>query len=429
MSTDTTVYTLIKKSPASFVKNSDSVCIGLKSIDLTAHYGVHPTNGIWKGVNLNNSIFDLVASGVGDRNHYYIIQNSYGCLDTSYYQTRVDDNSLHGILDTSDFKVCEASGPIHLNQFKTLVSKGSWKGTSIIDSLFYPTSSGVGNFVVRYISQNKSCLLELNKKIWVVARPSVPELIGAQSYCTNSLFSVSIKNPDPTLVYKWSYGTNSYTGTNLVGTLTEDLAIGVVSTNYLNCESFKSEYSLSLDEPSAVIRTDRDIVENGEEILFGLSNPVRIASAKWNFGDGAELFDSMSIARIFYNPSIVAAKDYLVECEIKSETGCVSKLKRTITVVKRTSSGIDNVIDTIIRGGKPIVSLFPNPARDYVDIVREGDLSSMENSSVVLFDFTGRLIYSTDMKQSLRIDLSGFPAGVYFVRVGEGEGVKLEVER
>jgi hypothetical protein len=295
--------------------------------------------------------------------------------------------------------------------------------------LFYPTSTGVGNFSIQYATQNKSCPIELHKKLWVVARPAIPDLIGTKKYCKNSLFNISIKNPDPILSYQWHDGSNSFSGVNFVGKITEDLNLVVIALNYLNCESFKANYSLSLDEPSASIFTDRDTVMNGKEIFFGLNNPIHIASARWNFGDGAEGFDSMNISRIYYNPSTIQSQNYLVECEIKSETGCVSKLNRMITVLRRTSSILDPGQGQDADTGQESISLFPNPASEYIEILRGNLHSAKPSLPLSIFDLTGRILYSDQVGHALRIDVSEFPVGVYFVRIGEKETIQLIIEK
>lgn len=66
------------------------------------------------------------------------------------------------------------------------------------------------------------------------------------------------------------------------------------------------------------------------------------------------------------------------------------------------------------------LNIYPNPANDYIDIVNEN-----ENAIAYLLDINGRTISEVNLtKSNNRMDLTSIPAGVYIVKVIDGNQVK-----
>ena len=80
----------------------------------------------------------------------------------------------------------------------------------------------------------------------------------------------------------------------------------------------------------------------------------------------------------------------------------------TLTAVFAIFGGIDDVEGTTF-------TLHPNPAHDEVTV------SVSQPSTLTVLDMAGRVVIpATPVTSELRIPTSGLPAGVYFVRIGEG---------
>jgi PKD repeat protein len=95
-----------------------------------------------------------------------------------------------------------------------------------------------------------------------------------------------------------------------------------------------------------------------------------------------------------------------VSVTVESANGCVG-----------VSDAFDVLIDDCTGiGDHPsdaTIAVHPNPARDHVVI--EADVTI---EHVTVLDFLGKQLYSSDENsKSVKIDISGFPAGTYFVRV------------
>jgi len=66
------------------------------------------------------------------------------------------------------------------------------------------------------------------------------------------------------------------------------------------------------------------------------------------------------------------------------------------------------------------VTLYPNPAREYVDIRVDGDVNM---TSMEVYDVYGKLINTVNVIENpARINVSGLANGMYFVRVTTEQG-------
>jgi hypothetical protein len=76
--------------------------------------------------------------------------------------------------------------------------------------------------------------------------------------------------------------------------------------------------------------------------------------------------------------------------------------------------------------GAGMVNIYPNPVKDRLIISLNG---AWENTPVIITDMHGRQVRSVQMAGSTQtIDMSGLPAGVYVIRVGNGDAVKVVKE-
>lgn len=116
------------------------------------------------------------------------------------------------------------------------------------------------------------------------------------------------------------------------------------------------------------------------------------------------------------------------DVEIQGYPGWVPGLKKFVqdrrdTLISQLEA-IGYVFSGIDRIGKTTTELhiFPNPAADHVNIGLPGKYISAGN--VAIFSSTGELLKSFSYKSgsSIEIDCSGFPAGLFFVKItGEGK--------
>lgn len=76
-----------------------------------------------------------------------------------------------------------------------------------------------------------------------------------------------------------------------------------------------------------------------------------------------------------------------------------------------------NDINTYLR-----FSMFPNPASDHISI--KGENVSIRNANISLHNIIGdELMYIKSESNQLKIDLSPYENGIYFLRIRTGEGI------
>jgi hypothetical protein len=70
------------------------------------------------------------------------------------------------------------------------------------------------------------------------------------------------------------------------------------------------------------------------------------------------------------------------------------------------------------------VIAYPNPVTDYLNVELH-DYS--EKGSIKISDTSGRILFTTSTKESIRLNMESFPSGIYFLEVGGKNGHKEKV--
>jgi hypothetical protein len=103
---------------------------------------------------------------------------------------------------------------------------------------------------------------------------------------------------------------------------------------------------------------------------------------------------------------------YSVQVQANCSNGNVSEWSSAVTGT--TTTGIDSWLANS-------VSLYPNPAKEYVDIRVDGELNV---KMMEVYDVYGKLINTVNVIENpTRLNVSGLANGMYFVRVTTEEGV------
>mgnify|MGYP002529043039 CR=1 FL=1 len=93
---------------------------------------------------------------------------------------------------------------------------------------------------------------------------------------------------------------------------------------------------------------------------------------------------------------------------------------RTRSVLNRSRSTSTTLIDGIVNYLESNVNLFPNPAKEYVDIRVDGELNV---TNMEVFDVYGKLLNAVNVIDNpTRINVNNLSNGMYFVRVTTEEG-------
>jgi hypothetical protein len=151
---------------------------------------------------------------------------------------------------------------------------------------------------------------------------------------------------------------------------------------------------------------------------FSLTNPVNVIASLWNFGDNGTGSGS-PITHTYTNNGTYNVNVLLVGM-------CNDTVLATQNV---TVSGI-TAINTI-NIGADLLTLYPNPANNVVNIVNK---STYAMQSISLYNVVGQLIYNgvTDSKTNHTLQLSGIASGMYTLKIETDKGFvmrKFEVVR
>ena len=267
----------------------------------------------------------------------------------------------------------------------------------------------------------------------VVTDPTVATNAAESIMQTTATLKATITNPDNVNItakgFQWK-ATNggtytSVTGTGTGNTFTANLTNLTPNTSY----TFKafityngttvegSEMTFTTlqqgvepcDVPTGLHTTD---VQNESIAIAWDANPnvnswnvqYRLANGSWNSASATT--NSYTITGLTGN------KDYEIEVQAVCANG-TSDWSASITA-HTTNVGIENWLENN-------VTLFPNPAKEYVDIRVDGDLNV---TAMEVYDVYGKLINTVNVIDNpTRINVNGLADGMYFVRVTTEAGV------
>jgi len=102
------------------------------------------------------------------------------------------------------------------------------------------------------------------------------------------------------------------------------------------------------------------------------------------------------------------------EMQVQANCGGENLSDWTATVAQTTLDGINNYLESN-------VTLYPNPAKEYVDVRIEGDVNVI---AMEVYDVYGKLINTINViDNTTHINVSGLANGMYFVRVTTEQGM------
>ncbi|MBQ3733016.1 MAG: fibronectin type III domain-containing protein [Bacteroidales bacterium] len=137
--------------------------------------------------------------------------------------------------------------------------------------------------------------------------------------------------------------------------------------------------------------------------------------SSWNIqysAAGGTLSSATSNTNSYTINGLAAGTTYSIQVQANCGDGNLSEWSSAVTGT--TTTGIDSWLANS-------VSLYPNPAKEYVDIRVDGDLNV---KAMEVYDVYGKLINTVIVTENpTRINVSGLANGMYFVRVTTEEGM------
>ena len=152
-----------------------------------------------------------------------------------------------------------------------------------------------------------------------------------------------------------------------------------------------------------------------ESIAISWDNDANVNS--WNIQYrplGGTLSSATSTTNSYTITGLVPETQYQIQVQADCGDGNLSEWSSSITVTTLTD-GIENYLLNSI-------SLYPNPAKEVVNV--QCTMNNVQIESIEVFDVYGKLLQTVSMTpETTTINVSGFAAGMYFVRVTTEQGV------
>ena len=150
----------------------------------------------------------------------------------------------------------------------------------------------------------------------------------------------------------------------------------------------------------------------GESITITWDNDPNVSS--WNVQyrpEGGQLSTASTQTNSYTLTGLTNSTTYQIQVQANCGDGNLSDWTQAINV---TTTGIENWLDNS-------VALYPNPAKEYVDIRVNGDLNV---TMMEVYDVYGKLINTVNVVENpTRINVSNLADGMYFVRVTTEAGM------
>ena len=103
------------------------------------------------------------------------------------------------------------------------------------------------------------------------------------------------------------------------------------------------------------------------------------------------------------------------ECMTETYSASGSKLTQGFHQNVYTTTSIKEAMDE-----KYLISVFPNPASDFVSIKAESKDSKKLKAE--LLDLSGKIIYSEFFQNNTRLNLAAYASNIYFIRISDESG-------
>ena len=267
----------------------------------------------------------------------------------------------------------------------------------------------------------------------VVTDPTVATTAATDITETTAKLNATITNPDNVTItakgFEWKTTTGG-TYTQIVGTgtgdsFTADLTNLTPATGY----TYKAFITFNGTTVYGSEMTFTTLDQSGEpcDVPTGLTaSDIQEESITitWNNADvdgwniqyrptGGQLSTATATTNSYTITGLTANTTYEIQVQANCGDNNLSDWSPAISV---TTTGIESWLENS-------VSLYPNPAKEYLDIRVDGDLNV---SMMEVYDVYGKLINTVgvfDTPVQARINVSGLADGMYFVRVTMGQGV------
>ena len=317
-----------------------------------------------------------------------------------------------------------------LQQYNTSISE--WT----MDSLSLPNPSATYQIAFEgYTSYGYGITLD---DITIAGAIALTEPMATTAAATNveqtsATLNGSISNPDNVTIiaqgFEWKTSVGgTYVAVNVPGeTMTYNLTGLTASTEYT--------YRAFVTTAHGTHYGDEETFTTNEEVILPCEVPTGVATSNithesitvsWDDNDNVDSWTLLyrpvngqnSVETTTTNQMVLTglAPETTYEIQLRANCGGDNVSDWTATETATTLVGINTYLENN-------VTLYPNPANEYVDVRVDGDVNV---TGMDMFDVYGKLIRTVvgvNNDSPIRINVSDLSAGMYFVRVTTEQGV------
>ena len=340
-------------------------------------------------------------------NAYDFYTNGYGSQSSYHYVMNMASGTVHVVakMPNPNANPTSTSTALMVFAWKNDLSVGTQPPATITNLSVTTDGSGPGP---------------------VVTDPTVATNAATAIETTSATLHATITNPDNVTIsakgFEWKT-TTSGTFTQIAGTgsgngFTANLTNLTPNTGYTykafitynGTTVYGNEMTFTTleqgQEPCNVPTglTASDV--QGESITITWNNDANVSS--WNIQyrpEGGQLSTASTQTNSYTITGLTGGTTYQIQVQANCGDGNLSDWSPAINV---TTTGIENWLESS-------VNLYPNPAKEYVDIRVDGDLNV---TMMEVYDVYGKLINTVNVIDNpTRINVSSLANGMYFVRV------------
>ena len=276
--------------------------------------GGSPAGGFYSGNGINNGIFNSQITGIGNFNINYIFTDSLGC--TSNSETSLTVKPLPNTSLSSFNDLCIDANSLVLTS--GIPVGGTYSGNGVNNGIFYPDSTGIGNYIITYKGELNGCFLSDSQTITVNPLPtlsfgSIPEL------CVNDSLVLNFISPTGGIYSGNSISNGIFYSNN------SNLGINNINYTYTDFNSCSNNQNISLLVNDLTNVYSSNSLKNDfcvNDSISALNNYLPIGGTYFGNGISNNLFD----------PSLAGVGQQLVNYEFIDSNGCLSSIIDTLNV-------------------------------------------------------------------------------------------------
>ena len=306
----------------------------------------------------------------------------------------------------SSSNVCATASTISLTGSP---AGGTYSGTGVSGSSFFPSISGVGTFTVTYAyTDANGCSASGNTQITVNAIPSVNASSNSSAVCVNSTVNALTGTPSG-----GSFTGAGVNGTNfnasLAGIGTYTLTYNYVDTN--SCSGTATTVIMVNGLPSVALASSNNTVcqQDGAVTLIGVPS--------------GGTYSGTGVTGNSFNPSTAGTGTFVVTYTYTDNNSCSNSSTTNITV--NACIGMEEEVNAV-----NTLNVFPNPANNIINVSMSG---LNEQTQIVMMNAVGQVVLTekssltASVNETLQFDVQELSNGVYFMNVITENGNKKTV--